>query len=197
MADHAICSVSGCHKPVRVKDKMLCAMHHQRWLRYGDVNAKKIASKGEPWAFYQRALEYDGDDCLLWPYSKFPSGYANMQIDGKTRTVSRMVCEAVNGVPPAPNYDAAHSCGRGHLGCITKRHLSWKTRSENIADMVGHGTARRGVKNPLSKLKEDEVREIHRLRGTDTHESIAAKFGISRTVVTRIYSGDRWGWLKP
>ncbi|MBZ9922605.1 hypothetical protein LB579_33660, partial [Mesorhizobium sp. BR1-1-7] len=22
---------------------------------------------------------------------------------------------------------AAHSCGKGHLGCAAKRHLSWKT----------------------------------------------------------------------
>jgi hypothetical protein len=40
------------------------------------------------------------------------------------------MCKLVNGDPPA-GYETAHSCGNGHLRCITPKHLHWKTPAQN------------------------------------------------------------------
>lgn len=55
----------------------------------------------------------------------------------------------------------------------------------------------RGSKNHHAKLSEKEVIEIKRFLSQGMkHSDIAIKFGISRTVVTRINSGARWGHIK-
>lgn len=85
-------------------------------------------------------MAYEGDDCLTWPFLKSPRGYARMHVNGRDKRVSRLVCEEAYGTPPTPDHHAAHSCGKGHLACVTKRHLRWATPVENAADKIIHGT---------------------------------------------------------
>lgn len=118
-----------------------------------------------------------------------------MNVDGKLVGVHRMVCEEVNGPPPGDDFDAAHSCGKGHLGCLTKRHLSWKTRSENFADKEEHGTVVRGEAVHNAKLTEDKVRAIRALRGKKTQKQIAAMFGITHSWVSMIHRRLAWAWM--
>lgn len=80
-------------------------------------------------------LRYSGDDCLPWPYARDTGGYGILRIGGQRHVVSRWVCEATNGAPPEPTYEATHSCGNGHLGCVTKRHLRWGTHAQNMAEI--------------------------------------------------------------
>lgn len=70
-------------------------------------------------------------------------GAAQINLGGRSVIVARMVCEEVNGPPPTPAHQAAHSCGKGHLGCITPQHLRWATQVENEADKLIHGTHNR------------------------------------------------------
>lgn len=114
----------------------------------------------------------------LPPFAKFKNGYAELCIAGQTLRVSRLVCERVHGPSPSPDHQAAHSCGKGHLACVTKRHLSWKTRSENMADKVLHGTSKRGENCNFTKLSEASVLEIRALRKSVPQSEIAARFGI-------------------
>jgi hypothetical protein len=193
MAKKPICKIPECGNPNHSKG--WCGVHYQRWVRHGDPLKITTATNGEPLAYYRDVvLKYEGDECLIWPFAKV-HGYGNIFLEGKSRVVSRLVCAEVNGEPPEEKMDAAHSCGNGHLACVTKAHMSWKTRSGNIADMVEHGTARRGEKNHLSKLTEAQVIEILALKGTATHREIGAKYGVAGNLVTRIYSGARWGHL--
>lgn len=151
---------------------------------------------GEARRFYREVvLTYDGDDCLIWPYMRDAKGYGRMKVDGRMSLVSRRVCEEINGQAPTPKHEAAHSCGNGHLACATKGHLSWKTRAENCADKLIHGTHDRGERNSQAKLTEAQAREVLALKGKETHRSIAERFGIARQTVTRIQSGNGWAWL--
>lgn len=196
MANSQICSIEGCDKPL--VSWGLCPMHYQRWKRHGDpqVVGIKVPPRGEIRSFFLNdVLTYDGVDCLIWPYTRTPAGYGQMWFEGRLWIVSRLVCEMSQGAPPAPGYDAAHSCGNGHSGCVTRHHLSWKTRAENIADMVGHGTARRGVKNTLAILSEDDVREIRRLRGQVSQAALGERFGVHANTIGKIQLGRRWAWL--
>jgi hypothetical protein len=139
-------------------------------------------------------LSYDGDECLIWPYGK-TRGYARIRHAGREGLVSRLICEREYGPPPTASHEAAHSCGRGKLGCVAKRHLRWATRTENEADKLMHGTHNRGERQGGAKLTRDGVIAIRALASRAQQKDIAAKFGISEAQVSRIVNGETWRWL--
>lgn len=99
--------------------------------------------------FREVVLSYDGDECLTWPYAKDGHGYGQLFRGGRNFTVSRLVCIEVNGPPPGPDYDAAHTCDNGHLACVAKRHIVWKTHAENMLDWKGK-PKRRADRHPFT-----------------------------------------------
>lgn len=195
MATPRICSVENCNKPL--SGHGLCEMHRRRWRKYGDPLARRKAENGEleRWLM-EVALPYEGDECLRWPFSVDRQGYGIVTVNGSHQIASRVVCERAHGAPPTPLHHAAHSCNRGHEGCVNKRHLSWKTRAENEADKVANGTSNRGERCGSAKLTEDQVLQIRRLDGQFSHAEIAVQFGVARQTISKIISGDRWAWLK-
>lgn len=190
-----ICSVSNCDK--RVLARGWCAAHYERWRRHDDPLGGG-AGHGEPKQFYSGVvLPYQQDECLLWPYSKNNAGYGVLRLGGRVQVVSRCVCEKVNGAPPSPQHEAAHSCGNGNLGCVTPRHLRWDTHAGNQSDMAVHGTSTRGERQWMAKLTEADVREIRKLSESGVcPKEIAAKFNVARRTIVHILAGTSWGWLE-
>lgn len=138
MATSRVCSIPDCGKPVKTKG--WCTGHYKRWLRHGSPTCGRTPP-GEPERFYRQVvLPYDGDECLLWPYAALSSGYATLHLNGRAQIVSRLVCEETYGPPPTRHHEAAHRCGKGHLGCVTRSHLRWATPTENQADKLLSGT---------------------------------------------------------
>ena len=193
MATERLCSIPECGKPHFGRG--YCRNHHYRLWKHGSPVAGRT-SNGEPRAFYNFAAEYDGDECLIWPYYRSSSGYGQIQSGGRPLTVSRLLCEEFNGPPPSPAHHAAHSCGNGRYGCVTKSHLSWKTPKDNNADKILHGTDNRGERNNMSKLTSEQAREILSLKGKETQTFIARRYGVSQAHVSRIHLGQSWGWFK-
>jgi len=139
-----ICSIDDCGKKVVARG--MCSAHWQRWRRYGDARTG-ATTPGAALRFLESTFAHFQDDCILWPFPS-ASGYARVRYYGRSEWANRIVCERFNGKPPTPTHDSAHSCGKGHLGCINGYHLRWATRKENLADMALHGTswaARRAV----------------------------------------------------
>lgn len=195
------CSVDGCkgnaHQS-KMGKKGMCQNHWRRAHLYGDPLAGGI-SHGEPQRFYKEVvLTYEGENCLIWPYAGTNSGagYARMMVEGRLKVVSRMVCEDVNGPPPTPGHEAAHSCGRGDKGCVSKSHLSWKTAAENSSDRVTHGTDNRGEKNKVSKLKQSDVLEIIAMKGKESQIVTAKRYGVRQTTISMIQRRKAWAWLE-
>jgi len=139
----ADCQAEGCYRPILAKG--MCSVHYARWNAHGTLERVGTLPGAAKKFFHEIVLAYDGDDCLIWPFANI-KGYAQIRINGRTSLVTRLVCEAEHGPAPTDSLDAAHSCGKGHLGCVTKRHLSWKTRLENMADAIAHGTMTRRQK---------------------------------------------------
>lgn len=188
------CAVKGCDNPDMARG--LCRAHYLRWHKHGDPLAGRATMDGEPLRFLEDvALNYASDECLVWPYSRDTNGYAKVAIDGNMRPVSRVLCERVHGNAPSPEYETAHSCGRGNDGCINPRHLRWATHTENIADKLIHGTWLRGEKIAQSKLTEHDVLEIRSLLARVSQREIAERYGVTQSTVARIQSGEIWGWL--
>ncbi len=158
------------------------------------MGKQKRAKIGEPMRYLREVVfPYKGDTCLPWPYAK-SSGYGVVKIDGKDELVHIVVCRYRNGPPPTPKHEVAHGCGKGHEACCAGNHLSWKTREENHADKLIHGTHNRGERHGMAKLTSDDVRFIKahaEMRGVD----LAAKFHVHPATICFIRKGRSWQWL--
>lgn len=195
MANSRLCSIPGCGKP---RDSHgYCGAHAQRFRRHGDPLGGGTGHH-EPMRFIENiSAPYEGEDCLIWPFGRTNAGYAQIHIGDTTAHVARIICEKHHGPPPTPEHEAAHSCGRGHLACINPNHLSWKTHKDNEADKLMHGTHQFGERNTQAKLTSEHVDTIRRLRGRETQQSIADRFGISQSLVSLIQSGKLWPGVPP
>jgi hypothetical protein len=183
-----ICSIPGCGQ--KVHGYGWCGKHYWCWKKNGDPLARQRAPGEAKRYLREVVLAYEGDECLIWPFARL-RGYAMW----RGKIVSRIACEEHNGPPPTPKHEAAHSCGNGAKGCVTKRHTSWKTRTENEADKVIHGTRLRGERCGWAKLTAAQVHKIRALKGTMLQREIADQFSVSRQTINEIHTGKKWAWL--
>lgn len=204
MATQRICSIPICDKLAR-GSQSLCDGHHRRRLAQGEGFDQSPIGKRRTFAVRPvLVLEQiiangavTGGDCILWSFATTKRGYPVVQYQGRTLLAHRVVCERVWGEAPTAKHEVAHSCGRGHEGCVAPHHLRWATPSENHADKVRHDTHRRGARNNFTKLSEELVLHIWKTyrAGGVTQKALADAHGIHRVTVTDIVSGRNWGWL--
>lgn len=152
------------------------------------------AKRDEIAKFLKVAIEYSGDDCLIWPYYRRENGYPQMTNLGKKTSPSITVCKAIHGDQPSARHEVAHSCGNGHLGCVSGKHVRWATPKENNADKIVHGTLNRGERNGQAKLTKTEVHSIRLLHGLFgmSHRELGRQFGIAQGNVTQIVNRKAW-----
>ncbi len=175
-----------------------CRKHYARWHKHGDphIQLRRFIPAGAPNSFLMSAAYPDTTECIVWPFTRNNQGYALINRDDKNMLATRIVCKIVNGPPPTQRHQAGHSCGNGHLGCISGKHLRWVTPKENSEEMVYHGNSTRGVKSSSAKLCEEQVLEIFSRAHTGEPQSkIANCYGITKGAVSRIKCGSTWNWL--
>lgn len=189
-----VCSIPGCGLPH--KGLGWCIKHYFRQRRHGDPlyrEADAPAPKRAAIKWIKDNTNFSGTECLIWPFAaKMTGGYGLVWWKGKKDGAHRVMCEMVNGPPPSPRHQAAHSCGNGSRGCTHPKHLRWATPLENDGDKEAHGTRVRGQKIPWSKLTEQNVRAIRILLNTHTDIQIARQFGVSDSAIFAIRSGRSW-----
>jgi hypothetical protein len=145
--------------------------------------------------FFEKAITYTGDDCLIWPFAVNSWRYASLSSGRfrkkyKTNLIARAVCIEVYGPPPTSKHDAAHSPDCISKACINRKHLRWATHKDNMAD------DRHGEDNSYARLTNEQVLEIRKLKGIMTHKEIGEQFGIPRINVTMILNYSNWAWLE-
>lgn len=187
-----ICSVLGCGK--WCQGHGYCAAHYYRWRRHGDPLGGGT-SPGEPLRWIESHADYDGDDCIQWPFARAGRGEGVVEFEGRQVSAANVMCRLVHGEAPTPVHESAHSCGNGHLGCMNPNHLRWATRRENMMDKIGHGTMLRGETHGMVKLTEDAVRTIRRLRGEASLTELSSRFGVTRSAISAIWRRKTWKWL--
>lgn len=128
-------------------------------------------------------IGYQGDGCLIWPFSRTRDGYGFLGRAGKAHKVHRYICQWVHGAPPTPKHQAAHSCNNGHNGCVNPRHVRWKTPSENHKEATPH---------PRYKLNETQVAEIRKLKGAELVQVTAGRYGVTEATIRKIQNGTNW-----
>lgn len=194
--DFKPCSVTDCkgnaHRSANGATGLCCA-HYKRKQKTGDPLGS-LRKDGPAIGWLKAHIGHEGDECLIWPFFSNSTGYGSVRLNQKTFLAHRLMCIFAHG-EPAGRMDAAHSCGRGSEGCVNPNHLRWASRSENTFDKVGHGTDNRGVRNPLSKLKDSEIQEIRDLRGSLSQSAIAKIYGVDQSNISVIQTGKSWSWL--
>lgn len=183
------CTVDGCSRHHEARG--YCVPHYERWKRHGDPLGGGTTHGDPERHFRDVVLPYDGDDCLLWPFSRAGNGYA--MLNGKV--VSRLVCKEHRGPPPTNKHEAAHTCGKGSEGCVSRHHVRWATPIENAADKIGHGTSARGEQSWTAKITENDVREIRALTGLVLQRELAEKYNITQSTVSNVQTRRSWAWL--
>jgi hypothetical protein len=183
------CIVEGCGKTRDAKG--YCKSHYARLRRHGDPTGHGAATPmGEAQDYFNEVvLKYEGDECLIWPFWRNADGYGYVRQNGSMRQASRVVCTIIHGDPPTPKHEAAHSCGKGSAGCVTKGHLSWKTHRENEADKIVHGTAPRGESHGFAKIT---VPDVVAIRAAPSSRGLAEKFGLAKITIRQIRAGKTW-----
>ena len=149
---------------------------------------RQSTPRGSGLAFIERAVTYEGDDCLLWPFGmkdrKSPYGRVRVTVNGqpKHQYAHRIVLERTQGPPPTQWHDAAHAPVVCHNpSCVNPRHLRWATRRENAADRWLDGT--------ISHLTRDDIEWIRLYESRVKRKTMAAMFNVSTGQIRAIQRG--------
>jgi hypothetical protein len=129
--------------------------------------------------------------CWNWTGPLKPDGYGRITIAGAADTVHRAAYRTWCG-PIPDGMSVCHRCDNRR--CMNPLHLFLGTNAENTADRDQKGRQARGESSGRAKLTDDDVRSIRMASGT--YRSIAARFGVGESTVSRIRSRSGWAHVK-
>ena len=155
--------------------------------------------------FWKKVRKGDGgDSCWEWIGGKIGDGYGNFAFrqNGEKKSVlaHRFVFEQHHDMIVWPGFCVLHSCD--NRACINPNHLFLGTNQDNVDDKVRKGRqwCPKGVLAPWAKLTAEQVLEIretwrNRKRVRGTVSSLAERFGVSCSTISRITHERGWGHL--
>ena len=138
-------------------------------------------------AFELRVVRSDDpDECWDWRGSVTGRGYPQCPPYGKAH---RWSLEQLLGRKLMPSEQCRHLCG--NRLCTNPRHLAVGANSDNERDKPLHFNGKFGVSNRY-KLTQNDANEIRSLSGKLLQREIAALYGITQMMVSRITTGKAW-----
>lgn len=159
----------------------------------GYENIYEVSNTGRmrTWINYRRPLD-TVFPIMLHPATSCGYPFATLTKNKKvvTSRVSRLVLAAFVGPAPSPRHHAAHN--NGNILDNRVENLRWATPKENAADKLVHGTNNHGERHGNSKLTDAQTIEIcgFKCKGV-SGKSVASRFGITASLVNRIWTGER------
>lgn len=127
--------------------------------------------------------------CWEWIGVRMWLDYGTVRIDGKILRAHRVMWRLVNGDIP-DNMMVCHKCD--NPPCVRPDHLFLGTAKDNSDDCHSKGRGSRGEAVPQSKLTTEQVIEIKKLAKHYKHREIAARYGVSRAMISYIARGAWW-----
>jgi hypothetical protein len=118
-----------------------------------------------------------------WIYNVMPAsgGYRQIEVNGKTVQVHRLVYELCCG-PIPEGFDVHHICR--NRGCVNPKHL----------ELLNHKKHTAGERNAMCKLTSEKVKEIRSLykTGEISQRGLAKKYGVSQGKIWQVVTNRVW-----
>ncbi len=131
----------------------------------------------------------DEGGCLVWTgRATDRRGYGVITIEGKSRRATRVAWLLAHGEWPHSDLFVCHTCD--NPACVEPSHLFLGTAAANNLDAKTKGRNARGERVGGAKLSEQDVALIRQEFGS--HKQIAAKYGVSATLVGLIKRRIVW-----
>ena len=134
-----------------------------------------------------QAFEYEPTTgCWLWYLATSDAGYGSFRVAGKTVLAHRKFFERANGPIPR-GLHVCHKCDTPQ--CVNPDHLFLGTASDNMRDMHkkgrwNHLDLKTGVRHPMAKLSEGDVRTIR--ASDEPAPMLAARFGVCAETISKV-----------
>lgn len=142
--------------------------------------------------FWEKVARSDPDKCWEWTASTRKSGHGHFYPRaGKCVQAHRFAWEEIVGPIPEGMF-VLHRCD--NPPCVNPRHLKIGTQADNMRDRDSRNRQARGERQHLSKLTEDDVREIRSRyhAGEATGYVLAKQFGVTPSNIYYIIKKDTW-----
>jgi hypothetical protein len=131
--------------------------------------------------------------CWVWMGSTQVRGYGEIISNNRKHLAHRASYEAFVGKIPKGMY-VCHACD--NVACVNPNHLFLGTQKQNLQDMANKGRSTRGVKNPMAKLTEEQVKEIKQgFAEGKTDVELSMQFNISRSTIYGIRNRRLWSYI--
>lgn len=130
--------------------------------------------------------------CWLWTGAG-AAGYGLFWHERRNEGAHRFAFRMAHGRLPVGV--SRHACNVPF--CVNPAHVFEGTQAQNIADKVAAGRQARGDTNGRAILSAEQVMQI-RARyagGGETHDTLAATFGVDRTNIYAILNRKTWRHL--
>lgn len=130
------------------------------------------------------------ETCHEWTSCIMPNGYGQFSKDGKAQYAHRVAYEMENGKIEDGLY-VLHKCD--NRKCVNPEHLFLGTFNDNMNDMTAKKRQAHGENNGHSKLKDNDIRKIREMSGTQ--KEIAELFGVTRSLISLIKNRKIWKYV--
>lgn len=142
-----------------------------------------------------KKVKIDAPGCWLWLGAR-TNGYGVMALGyGNKNTKAHILSFRIHHGEVPVGREVCHRCNQKL--CVRPDHLYAGTHKENLQQAKKDGLILAGEKHPRAKLTTQEVRQIrllghgHLPKGRRAEE-LAAMFGVTRSTVGRILTGQSY-----
>lgn len=176
------------------------------WARFCGATCKGAAQRAGTVERYWSYVDTSGE-CWLWTGNVGHQGHGRFWVNGRNRRAHAFGYELAYGPPPADKPCVLHACD--NPPCQRPTHLFPGTKGDNNRDRAAKGRSAKGIRSGhytkpekmpkgerhgCAKLTDAVVRQIRAeyVPFTMTRNMLAAKHGVTRSLIDKILAGEIW-----
>lgn len=170
-------------------------------------NRNNLVSNDQIWDEILKKTKLGENGCTLWNGRLHEGGYAIASFKGASYKVHRLsyMIHKNNGEEIPYENERGERLVIRHLcnnkRCVNPKHLDIGTQTENMRDMITHGTRLKGEKCKNAKTSDDIVKKIKQLKRSRVDpdyisvKQISKKFKVSTNMIYKIYNNVSWSHI--
>lgn len=157
------------------------------------IQEKKIPGHDRLYSAFSDGTIVNHQTARIMKTTPSRNGYRTIGLysNGKTRTfyAHRIIASAFFG-EPGEGFQVNHK--NADKADNRPENLEWVTHQGNMNHAKDLRLHPRGENHFRSKFKDHEVEEIKSLKGIESQESIARRFGVSQGTISSIHTNKTW-----